>query len=130
TMTTKNQQATTNGQPMAVPNTPPMTMTYDATGKVLSAKGLSKNDPATSMMGSAFSSGGLAGLGNFLPTHPVKVGDTWTPKVTLPSALGNSSGTMKATFVGIQTIGQYKTAHFKTTMSMPLTIPMNVQGQP
>jgi hypothetical protein len=121
--TMHNQQGSGRVPPMK-----PFTMTFDAHGKVLSMKGLKANDPVTKAMQQSMASNGTQA---YLPSRPVKVGESWTQKVTVPAGpMGTMSGTMKCTLVKVENVGKYRTAHIKTVMPIPISSMMNAQGQP
>lgn len=128
TVTTTNQQTTANGQTQPGAAVPPLTMTYDAQGRVSSMKGLPTSNPATGPLNSMFNSGGMANMGFLLPNRAVKPGDTWTQAVNLPGFV--KGGTAKCTYLKNESVGTFKTARIRTLVTMPLNMKMNQRGQP
>ena len=73
---------------------------------------------ANAAVGALTGTGTLGSITIYLPSHPVKPGDTWSVPVPLPQL--SSTGTASAKYVGNTQVGRYKTAHIKLTISIPV----------
>src|SRR5262249_28480329 len=107
-----------NGKPINVPTNQPITMTQDSRGNTLSVKGLSNNTPGLSVLNNIFNSGGLKTTSSYLPTGPVKVGDTWKEKVSLPGFSG--SGYAISKLIRLEKVGHFQTARIHSRIALPL----------
>ncbi len=119
-----------NGDTIAEQRIPPITMRITPQGKLITLQGAKATNPMGDMLGSAFGSNGMGGVGVYLrlPPTPVKPGDTWTQPVSLPQFSG--VGTVKCTFVSLETIGHYRTARIRTVTVLPLSLMMDADSQP
>ena len=76
--------------------------------------------------GSAF--GGLVGSGAlnlqrvYLPTKPVRLGESWTTKVTIAGLPGAGTGSAKSTLVRLEPVGRYQTARIRAILNAPLKL--------
>lgn len=124
--TVHDMQSTMNGQTMpSGPGGPTsMTLHISPQGKILSTQGMSGFNATN-----PFSSLSFNGIGAFLPTKPVKPGDTWTQSINLPGITGGS-GTAKSTLVSFENVGHFKTARIRTVATVPLNMMMGANGMP
>jgi hypothetical protein len=124
--TTHDMQSKMNGQTMPNGAAGPASMTLHISpqGKVLSTQG-APGFNATNPFGSL----SLNGMGAFLPTKPVKPGDTWTQSINLPGFTGGG-GTAKSTLVSFENVGHFKTARIRTVATIPLNVLMGANGRP
>lgn len=126
--TVLTQEMSVNGQPQQAVKPDPVTMTYDGLGKVLSVKGLPKDNPASSMLGGGISSGGLNGMGLFLPPKPVQPGSVWTQSVLVPGS--GSTGMARCKLMRMENVGKFKTARIRMNLKMPVKMMMGQNLRP
>jgi hypothetical protein len=126
-VTTTNTEGTMNDQPVAMTtDQTPLRMRLDKRGNVTlfgkipkEAQGLSGMFSGSSQLSSAY-----------LPTKPVKIGESWTATVNMPSAIGTKiPATVKSTFLRTEQIGRYQTARLRSQMTAPLAIMTDGKGQ-
>lgn len=127
-ITTTDTRMNMNGQPMNSPASPPVTLTYDSQGNPKSVKGLPKDAPGGAVLGNMFNAGSMQMQGAFLPAKAVKPGDTWMQTVKMPGI--TSSAKVKGKFIKLEKIGRYRTAKIRTTLTGPMNLLMDAQGQP
>lgn len=130
TVTTLSATTVMNGRPGAGMNVPPYTMVYDATGHVLSMRGLQSSNPISGIFGGSSGGSSMLGATTMLPVRPVRPGDTWEEPVKIPGLTGGSGGTMHSTYVRDEQIGRYQTASIRTHITMPLHIALDMAGKP
>ena len=109
------------------PKLAPITQQITAGAKVLSTK--SAEDASSDALKSVFTSS-FSTPQSFLPDTAVKVGDKWTQKLTLSSALGGKEGTVDCSFVRIETVNGVKTALIHAIMKAPIFTMITAMGQP
>jgi hypothetical protein len=130
-ITTLSTQSSMGGQPGGISTTPskPIVMTYSPHGNAVAVHNAPSGGVAGEFMFSSLLGSGAVNMsGLYLPTNPVKPGDTWTQKVTLPSMA--NSATIKATFQKVETVGRYRTAHIHTLLSMPVNAMLDINLKP
>ena len=126
-VTTLNSRGTMNDKPIAMEtDRNALKMVLDKRGNVKSLSNLPKAAQGLSGM-----FGGNSQLsGAYLPTKPVKVGESWTSTVAMPSTGGiKTTATVKSTFLRLEQIGRFHTARLRTQMTAPIAIMTDGQGQ-
>ena len=126
-VTTLNSRGTMNDKPISMAtDTKPIKMVLDKRGNVKSFANLPKT--AQSLSGMFGGNSQLSGA--YLPTKPVKVGESWTATVAMPSAFGaRTLTTVKSTFLRLEQVGRFHTARLRTQMTAPMEIMTDGQGQ-
>jgi hypothetical protein len=123
-----NSSGMMNGQPIHIPTDQPITTTLDARGNALSVKGLSNSAPGMAVLNNIFNSGGLKTTGSYLPVKPVRIGDTWTEKISLPGFSG--SGYAVSQLVRLEKVGHFQTARIHSRIALPLKMMLDAAQKP
>ncbi len=126
-VTTLNTRGTMNDKPITMEtDTKPIKMVLDKRGNVKSLTNLPK--AAQSLSGMLGGNSQLSGA--YLPTKPVKVGESWTATVVMPATGGaKTMATVKSTFLRLEQVGRFHTARLRTQMTAPVEIMTDGQGQ-
>lgn len=127
TSTTISQQTTVNGQPAPAQNSAPVVTAFDRYGRLIRAQGAAPSNPVGGIMG-GLNTTGASGLGMYLPTKPVKPGDTWTEPMRVPGISGK--GTAKCRLVRLEKVGAFRTARIHADLNLPLRILLDKQQKP
>jgi hypothetical protein len=108
-------------QPLSLSDPPDLTMTTDASGKVLMMSTAGQSTP-----GLGFLSDVQSALQQFqLPNGSFRPGDTATVTITVPgSAAGNapSTASMLDTYIGLKTIGAQQAMEFRRQLKAPVSM--------
>jgi hypothetical protein len=127
TLTTLNGRGTLNDKPIDMEtNKKPIRMVFDKRGNVKKLLDVPKD---AQNLGGMF--GGNSQLsGTYLPTKPVKFGESWTATIAMPTNGGGKTTAMvKSSFVRIEQIGRFRTARLRSQLTAPMVMMTDGQGQ-
>jgi hypothetical protein len=119
---TENAKGTMAGNPLPVPQTPPVTMEIDSrgVGKVRGAENL----PGGAGLAQVMNMNRMPAMGIVLPDHPVKVGDSWSTET--PSPMGKIK--IECSLLGTEPIGGAETLRIKMVTTVPLDMKIGQNG--
>jgi hypothetical protein len=130
-ISTLSGQGTSNGTPFTpATDKKPALIGFNAHGDLLSVKDLPAGNAGVPLLSNMFGSGALSMNGVFLPNSPVRVGETWSKKVHIAGLTGDSQATVKATLIGTEEVGHYKTAKIHAVLTAPLHTLIDASYQP
>lgn len=81
---------------------------------------------ATAAIGAVSGVGSTGAIAMYLPSKPVKIGDSWSEKVAVPQLGGFATVTAK--YVANGNVGHFKTAHIKLSVVIPLALLLDNTG--
>ena len=120
---TQSGRITQNGKTVATPvKNEVITTTYDAQGNLVKISGLKAPSTGNGTFGGLVGSGALNLQRVYLPLKPVRIGESWTLKVSIAGLPGAGTGSAKATFVRLENVGRYQTARIHAVLTAPLKV--------
>ena len=130
-VTTANAKMQEGDKTTDVPAVPALTMQETTLGKILSSKSASQSaNPTTDLMIKMLGADGITSIPAFLPENPVKVGDKWSQKITLPGGLSGGEGTVDCTFVRVENVAGAQTALIHLVLKAPIAMMLDTAFQP
>lgn len=129
TVSTTSGSGVVNGSPFK-PQDSPSLITLDERNNIIAAKRLPSDQPPGALTGTMFQTGELSTQGVYLPKQPVKVGDVWTEQVGIHTSQKDAqkdvkaalTGTVKSTFVRLETIGLFNTVRLHSEVRVPFVV--------
>lgn len=119
------------GQPAIFPTDGrPVTLTYDSLGKLTAVRRAGDSTAAAPMLGPVVGPGLLSLQGLSLPGKPVRVGESWSSKFTLPALIGGGAMTAKGTLTRIAMVDKYRVAKLHVVRSTPILAYVDAAVQP
>lgn len=130
-VTTTGGQGVLNGQAFTpATNSKPARVIFDAKGNLIAVKDLPPDRANLPLLSNLFGSGALSMHGVFLPTGPVRIGQTWTKSARINGVTGPTVAMVKATLVKILQVGRFRTARIHAVMTAPIRTLVDSQFQP
>jgi len=126
--TAESGTATSMGQPVPIPKTPPVTQEVDSRGRVVRVRGLEKAVGPMADLSQLFSMRSMPMQGFALPDHPVKIGETWETEIPFPP--GEAKAKVVNTLVGTETVGSQETLKVRSVWTVPFDMKMGNAGTP
>lgn len=124
---TSGMKMSMNGQAMAVPDPPIVTMDINKYGMAKINNMSQTNTPGLQMVMKMMNFQNMPTMAALLPKNPVSVGDSWTN--VIPSPLDKTVNlTIKSTLLGVDNINGQETLKISQSFTMPMNMMMGKDG--